>query len=102
MSSVPERDWKLFRKLQPTLLSKACEEIFEKVDELSKSRVGSEHESYLKLYDLVQNENFVLAEMFDNPTRNNVFYKIVELRKNNIFTEEQFAQFSEETRNKIL
>ncbi|WP_394131981.1 hypothetical protein [Shewanella maritima] len=101
MSSVPESDWKLFRKIQPALLSKACNDIFEKVDVLSKSRASSEHEAYLKLYDLVQSGNDSIAEMFDNPTRNNLFFKIVALRKNQVFTDEQFAQFTEETTSRV-
>lgn len=101
MSLVPEKDWKLFRKLQIDLTAKACELIFVKVEELSKKREGIEHKSYLDLYDLIQAEDARIAEMFDNPTRNNVLMKLVSLKSYGVFTEEQFQMFSQETQDRV-
>ncbi len=101
MSSVPEKDWKLFRKLQSDLTAKACELIFVKVDELSKNRTGTEHKSYLDLYGLIQDEDAKIAEMFNNPTRNNVLLKLVALKSFGVFTFEQFQMFSQETQDRV-
>jgi len=101
MSSVPEKDWKLFRKLQSDLTAKACELIFVKVDALAKNRGGIEHKSYLDLYDLIQTEDAKIADMFNNPTRNNILLKLVSLKSYGIFTEEQFQMFSQETKDRI-
>ena len=54
MSSVPEKDWKLFRKLQASLLAKTCESVFMKVEEIANKRADDEHQSYLSLYDLIK------------------------------------------------
>ncbi len=102
MSSVPEKDWKLFRKLQSDLTATACELIFVKVDALAKNREGIEHKSYLDLYDLIQTEDAKIAEMFNNPTRNNILLKLVSLKSYGIFTEEQFQMFSQETQDRIV
>ncbi|ARD46401.1 hypothetical protein [Colwellia sp. PAMC 21821] len=96
MSSVPEKDWKLFRKLLSDLTAKACELIFVKVDELAKNRKGAEHKSYLDLYGLIQDEDAKIAEMFNNPTRNNALLKLVALKSYGVFTVEQFQMFSQE------
>lgn len=101
MSSVPEKDWKLFRKLQNDLTAKTCELIFVKVEALAKNREGIEHKSYLDLYGLIQAEDAKIAEMFNNPTRNNILLKIVSLKGYGIFTEEQFQMFSQETRDRV-
>ena len=101
MSSVPEKDWKLFRKLQNDLTAKACELIFVKVDALAKNREGIEHKSYLDLYDLIQTEDAKIAEMFNNPTRNNILLKLVSLKNYGVFTEDQFQMFSQETQERI-
>ena len=101
MSSVPEKDWKLFRKLQNDLTTKACDIIFVKVEEIAKSREGTEHKSYLELYDLIQAEDQKIAEMFDNPTRNNILMKLVYLKSYGVFSEEQFQMFSQETQERI-
>ena len=101
MSSVSEKDWKLFRKLQNDLTAKSCELIFIKVEELAKNRKGIEHKSYLDLYGLIQTEDSKIAEMFNNPTRNNVLLKLVSLKGYGIFTDEQFQMFSQETQDRI-
>ncbi|WP_220718282.1 hypothetical protein [Agarivorans litoreus] len=101
MNSVPESDWKLFRKLQPELVDKVCEAVFLKVDALSKSRAGSQHHAYLKLFSLIQDEDLLIAKMFNDPKRSNVMFKIIELRRNDILSDEQFAQFSKDTQNRV-
>lgn len=101
MSSVPEKDWKTFRKLQNELTAKACEQIFLKVDELAKNRTGKEHMSYLDLYTLIQNEDAKIAEMFNNPTRNNILFKLVALKRFGVFSHEQLQLFSQETQDSI-
>ena len=101
MSSVPEKDWKLFRNLQNDLTAKACELIFVKIDELAKNRTGTEHKSYLELYGLIQDEDAKIGEMFNNPTRNNIFMKLVALKSYGVFTEEQFQMFSQETQSRV-
>jgi len=102
MSSVPENDWKLFRKLQNDLTAKTCELIFTKVEELTKKRKCIEHKSYLDLYALIQMEDAKIAEMFNNPTRNNVLLKLVSLKNHGVFTEEQFKMFSQETQDRVV
>ncbi len=101
MSSVPEKDWKLFRKLQNDLTAKACEHIFVKVEEIAKNREGTEYKSYLDLYDLIHVEDAKIAEMFNNPTRNNILLKLVSLKSYGVFSEEQFQMFSQETQDRI-
>lgn len=101
MSSVPEKGWKLFRKLQNDLTAKACELIFVKVEDIAKNRGGIEHKSYIDLYDLIQVEDAKIAEMFNTPTRNNILLKLVSLKSYGIFTEEQFHMFSQETQDRI-
>ncbi len=97
MSSVPEKDWKLFRKLQVELTAKACDLVFKKVENITNDRIGKEHQSYLDLYRLIEVEDNKIAEMFNNPTRNNVLLKIVSLKKHGILSNEQLQLFSEET-----
>ena len=97
MSSVPEKDWKLFRKLQAELTAKACELVFRQVDNIANVRVGKEHQSYLDLYRLIEAEDAKIAEMFNNPTRSNVLLKIVALKSHGVLSVEQLQMFSEGT-----
>ncbi len=61
------------------------------------SKAGKEHQSYLDLYHLIEAEDAKIAEMFNNPTRNNVLLKIIALKKFGVLSAEQFQLFSEET-----
>jgi hypothetical protein len=97
MSSIPEKDWKLFRKLQVELTAQACGLVFKKVQNITNDRVGKEHQSYLDLYRLIKEEDAKIAEMFNNPTRNNVLLKIASLKKHGVLSDEQLQLFSEET-----
>ena len=97
MSSVPEKDWKLFRKLQAELTASACEMVFKQVENIANERNGKEHQSYLDLYHLIEAEDSKIAEMFNNPTRNNVSLKIVALKNHGVLSDAQLALFSEET-----
>lgn len=63
------------------LTAKACYLVFKKVENITNNRVGKEHRSYLDLYRLIGEEDAKIAEMFNNPTRNNVLMKIVFLKK---------------------
>jgi len=101
MSSVPEKDWKLFRKLQVELTAKACELVFRQVENIANDRVGEEHQSYLNLYHLIESEDAKIAEMFNNPTRNNVLLKIVALKRFGVLSSEQLQMFSAETQNRV-
>lgn len=97
MSSVPEKDWKMFRKLQDELIATASEIVFRQVEEIANNRNDKEHQSYLDLYSLIKVEDTKIAEMFNNPTRNNVSLKIVALKKHGVLTDVQLKLFTEET-----
>lgn len=60
------------------------------------------HDRYLKLYDLVKQEDRALALAFDDHRRSTAFMKILQIRKLGLFTPDEFARFSEETRKSIL
>jgi hypothetical protein len=101
MSSVPERDWKLFRRLQEELTAAACELVFIQVGNLAKQRIGKEHQSYLDLYHLIHAEDAKIGEMFNNPTRNNVLFKIAAVKHFGVLSAEQFQNFTTETQDKV-
>lgn len=101
MSSVPEKDWKLFCTLQAELTAKACENMFTQVEEIAKQRLGKEHQSYIDLYQLIKTVDIKITEMFNNPTQHNVFFKLVALKKFGVLSDQHWNMFSSETRERI-
>ena len=43
------------------MLDNACERIFNKIEKISKSRKGKEHDSYLKLWKILKEEDKAIS-----------------------------------------
>ncbi|MDP5136192.1 hypothetical protein ORJ04_09545 [Rheinheimera baltica] len=94
MSSVTEKDWKVIIGLKASLLSSACEAIFQRIEQISSTRKGREHESYLALWKLINKEDDVIAEMFNDLKRSNAVLKVAALKRHGVLTDDQLALFS--------
>jgi len=101
MSSVPEKDWKRLSALKQNLLNSACESIFRRIEQVSSTRKDREHEAYLALWKLIKKEDAAIAEMFDDLKRSDALFKIAALKHHGVLTDEQLAQFSEETQERV-
>lgn len=98
MNAIPESDWKKLRSLKDIALTRACENIFDKVERVAASRKGQEHKSYLTLYSLIKKEDRKIAEMFDGLRRSNAIQMLTAWKYNKIITDEEFTLFSDETK----
>jgi len=102
MSDIPERDWKLLRELKPVTLERLCERILRGASQIAAASGATKHQRYLKLYAMVQKQNREVAMAFDDHRRSTALSKIVQIHRRGLFTEEEFARFSEETRKFVL
>ena len=102
MSDFPERDWKLLRELKPVALERLCEKILRDAAEIAKATGSSKHQSYLKLWGMIQDQNEVVAQAFDDHRRSTALLKILEIHRQGLLTDEEFARFSEETQKRVL
>jgi len=98
--SIPESDWKTLRRLQPTLLNRLCEAILADVAKTSAGS-GTAHERYLRVFKLVDERNEELGRAFDNLRRSSALIQMMSMRSLNLFTEDEFAEFTAETRESI-
>jgi hypothetical protein len=101
MSDLPERDWKLLRELKPAALDRLCKRILLRATEVANTPGTTGHQRYLKLWELIQEQNEELARAFDDHRRSAAFIKIVQIHQLGLFTESEFARFSEETQKRI-
>lgn len=101
MNGIPEKDWKLLRTLKDELLNSACEEIFKKVNSISKNRSKNQHKAYLELWDLIDKENDKIGEMFDDLKRSNAVMKLASLSIHGVLSVEQLSMFSKETQDVV-
>ena len=102
MSDFPERDWKLLRELKPVTLERLCERILQRASKITTQPGLTNHQRYIKLWELIQEQNQEMALAFDDHRRSTAFLKILEIHRGGLFTAEEFARFSEQTRKHVL
>ena len=102
MSDLPEKDWKLLRRLQPVLLDRFCEKVLREAVEIARSPDGTNHERYLKLYRFIREQDRDMATAFDDYRRSTARVKINNLYALGLMTEAELAGFSDEIRAMVL
>ena len=101
MRSVPESDWKKLRAMKGAVLNFACERIFEKTEKITRERKGKEHEAYLKLWELMKEEDREISVMFDDLKRSNAIHKLAAWKRNGVISNESFSEFTDETQQTV-
>ena len=102
MSDFTEQDWKVLRELKPVTLDRLCEQILRRAAEIATQSGLTNHQRYLKMWKLIQEQNEEVALAFDDHRRSTTFLKILQIHRLGLFAEEEFAKFSEQTRKRVL
>ena len=97
MRTIPERDWKKLRSLKPRALNDACARILDAVAQIVRKKDGREHEAYLELWKLLQEQDALIALMFDEFKRSTATYKLAAWQRHGLVSESDMALFTEET-----
>jgi hypothetical protein len=96
--SLPEKDWKYLRSIEPELLSDLCRKINQRAEDIIRSESGSEHEKYLALYKHIKASDKIVADCFNDWRPSNLWYIVPLLRRHNVLKDEQIANLSDEAR----
>jgi hypothetical protein len=97
-SGIAEADWRVLRKLQPIALDRFCQRIFREIDAIRADPNQSSHQKYLAIYQLIDRRNEEMAQTFDDMRRSMAVTRIGAMRHLGLLTDEEFGQFSDETR----
>jgi hypothetical protein len=101
MRSFPEADWKKLRALKTTCLNKKCERVLEEARKVINKKDNREHEAYLDLWKLLQNEDRTIALLFDDFKRSTAIFKIVGWLRYGLISNADLAIFTDETRETV-
>ena len=96
--SLPEKDWKYLRSIEPELLSELCGKINQKAAQLLNSEFASEHKKYLALYKHIKVSDKIVADCFNDWRRSNLWLIVPLLRKHNLLKDAQIANLSDTAR----
>ena len=98
---IPESDWKVLRQLKPMLLERFCRRVLADVTQVLNNNAETHHQRYLQIFQLLRKEDADLAMAFDDIRRSNALSKLTTMRALDLLADEEFAQFSPETRNLV-
>jgi len=100
--SISEKDWKYLRSIEAELLSGLCRKINQGAADILRSKAGSEHDKYLKLYKHIEASDRIIADCFNDWSRSNLWFKLPLLRMHNLLTDEQINHLSDESRELLV
>lgn len=98
---MTESDWKLFRELRVVALDRFCLRVLSEISRIAEDGDKTGHERYLAVFKRLKERDRELADAFDDPRRSTALRQLVCLRSQALLTEEEFAQFSAETRGSV-
>ena len=96
--SLPERDWKYLRSIEPELLSALCRKINQRAAQLLNSEFESEHKKYLAIYKHIKASDKIVADCFNDWRRSNLWLIVPLLRRYNLLKDEHIANLSDAAR----
>lgn len=99
---IKENDWKKFKELRPLALQRYCKRIMGDVDKIIHESERDAHERYIEMYKIVRDGDKELAHMFDGFSRSKALDQLVMYYGNDLLNEDEIAQLSDETRERIL
>jgi hypothetical protein len=95
---IKESDWKLFSRLHPVALERFCKQVIEEICEATSNCTADYHKHYLEVFSLIIDRNQQMARAFDDVRRSTAIILLTNIREGGLLTDEEFSQFSEETR----
>jgi peptidoglycan/xylan/chitin deacetylase (PgdA/CDA1 family) len=96
--SLPERDWKYLRSIEPELLSDLCRKVNERAAQLLSSEFESEHKKYLALYKHIEDSDKIVADCFNDWRRSTLWLIVPLLRKHKVLKDAHIANLSDAAR----
>jgi virulence-associated protein VapD len=98
---IRESDWKLFRRLHAVALQRFCQQVIEEINKATSNCTQDYHKRYLDVFNLIMDRNDEMAQAFDDMRRSNAFFLLANIQGSHLLTDEEFSQFSPETREAV-
>lgn len=97
----PERDWKVLRELHPIALERYCRRLLPEIAAILGDTGQSHHQRYLAVAEVVDRRDREMIAIFDDMRRSMALIRIGAIRRLGLFTEEEFARFTDEMRGEV-
>lgn len=98
---IKESDWKLLSKLRTDALERFCQRVLAEIDSINANKTLSAHQRYVEINQIIERRDEELARTFDDHRRSTAFFELAAIQSHGLLTQEEFLQFSPETRSAI-
>lgn len=99
---LPEREWKILSRLRPLALERLCRGILDGARNLIvMAEDGTYYQTYLALYRYIREQDQLVADCFDDWRRSRALILLAIWRQRQLITDEEFAAFSQQTRDEV-
>jgi hypothetical protein len=99
--TIKESDWKLFRRLHKVALERFCKQVIQDVNKVTADVQGDFHKHYIALWKLIRDRDQEIAYAFNDMRRSTAIAMIANVHELDLFTPEEFSEFSPETRDTV-
>jgi hypothetical protein len=101
MREIKESDWKILRKVHAVAVERFCEQVLLEIERIQADSTKTFHRRYLDIYDATRRRDKEIAQTFNDLRRSTAFTQLAAMKSRGLLTEDEFAQFSEETQSVI-
>ncbi len=91
-----ESDWKKFVKVKKSSLDLFCQKVNSELAERLSNNEKSAHDIYLDVYQFINKKDKLLANTFDGHSRSKACLQLLQMRNQNLVSQEQLDEFSDE------
>jgi hypothetical protein len=100
MNQIKESDWKVMRRVAPTLVERFCQRYLDSIAKIIRTKQSS-FERYQDVYRATQQHNRSMQLLFDDMRRSSAFELVISWRDLDLLTEEEFSLFSEDLQQRV-
>lgn len=99
---MTESEWKIFRSVRVDALDRLCGRALGEITQAAAQEGKSNHDRFLAVFDLVMDCNDQIADAFDHLSRSKALMQLTIMRSMGLLTDEDLAQFSQQTREDVV
>ena len=100
-SSIPESDWRHFKRVRNELLERYCSRVLDELAANLKSGDGTAHDRYVQAYKLLMDRDEDMARAFDDFRRSTAVLQLAIMRRMRLLTDEDLSVFSAQTQEQV-
>ena len=101
MRSIPEKDWKKLRAMKEEFLQVACGRVLAKISTMIDMRSGGNHQTYLRLWKTMKEEDSEIANMFDDFKRSTAVLKLATWYHNKLIDKEPCSNLAKKLERRL-